>query len=270
MFRRLLAVILATALGIAGAQARTLVVAATTSVEDSGLFDYMLPKFTARTGVTVRVVSRATGQALISAERGLIDVVIVNDPMALDRFVDSGEGVNRRKLMFNDFIIAGPASDPAGLRASKDAATALRNIARLRAPFLSRGDNSGTHQAEMRLWDAAKVNPKTRTGNWYIESGHGMGLSVDMAARLKAYVLTDRATWLRRRPSELEVMVENDPRLFNQYEIVLVNPAKHPHVDAAAATEFINWLVSTEGQAVIGSYRIGGARAFIPNAGEQN
>jgi tungstate transport system substrate-binding protein len=259
--------------GVVGTQAqqRPLVIAATTSIMDSGLFDYVVPKFTARTGIPLRIVPRATAQALISAERGMVDVIIVNDPGALDRFVDRGEGTARRKMMFNRFVIAGPVADPAALRGSKDAAGALRTIAFLRAPFLSRGDESGTHMAEQRLWDAAGVNPKARSGNWYRESGLGMGLTLTLAARLDAYVLTDRATWLAAIDRQnLEILVQDDPKLFNQYEIILVNPATHPHVDVAAATAFVDWVASDEGQDVIAAYRVGGEQPFFPNAKGQH
>lgn len=261
----------AAAIVAAAAQERPLVVAATTSVEDSGLFDFLLPKLKERTGVSVRVVSRATAQALMAAEHGLVDVVIVNDPGALDRFADTGDGTRRHKMMFNDFVIVGPSSDPAQLRGSSDAAGALRTIALKRAPFVSRGDESGTHLAEMRLWLAAGVNPKARSGNWYLESGLGMGLTLTMAVRLNAYVFTDRATWrAMKHRAGLDVLVEGDPRLFNQYEIILVNPAKHLHVDVPAATAFIDWVVSDEGQAAIADYKIDGRQVFFPNAKGQN
>lgn len=259
-----------TAIG-ANAEDRPLVVAATTSVEDSGLFEFMTPKLKDSTGITIRVVSRASAQALMAAERGLVDVVIVNDPGALDQFVDSGNGTRRHKMMFNDFVIVGPRSDPAQLRGLKDATGALRTIALKRAPFVSRGDESGTHIAELRLWQTAGVNPKARSGNWYRESGLGMGLTVTMAARLTAYVFTDRATWLAIQDhAGLEILVEGDPRMFNQYEIILVNPAKHPHVDVPGANRLIDWIVSDEGQAVIADYKVGGRQTFFPNAKGQN
>ena len=209
------AVLAATAIG-AGAQDRSLVVAATTSVEDSGLFDHILPQFTARSGISVRVVSRASAVALMTAERGTIDVVIVNDPEALDRFVAAGEGARRARFMYNQFVIVGPSTDPAKIRGMTDASAALREIARLRAPFVSRGDNSGTHVAEQHLWQAASVNPKARSGNWYRETGLGMGLTVQMASRLGAYTLSDRATWVKsENRSESAILVDRDPRLFN-------------------------------------------------------
>ena len=229
-----------------GARAQeALVVAATTSVEDSGLFAHITPLFTAQTGIGVRVVSRASATALMTAERGTIDVVIVNDAEALDRFVASGDGARRHRFMSNSFVIIGPPSDPAGVQGMKDAAAALREIARQRAPFVSRGDNSGTHVAELRLWQAASVNPKTRSGNWYRETGLGMGLTVQMASRLGAYTLADRATWVKSgNRASSAILIDSDPRLFNPYEVVLVSQSKHPHVNAPAAAAFIDWLIS--------------------------
>lgn len=253
------------------AQDRSLVLAATTSVEDSGLFAHMLPRFEAATGITVRVVSRASATALMTAERGTIDAVIVNDPDALDRFVAAGEGTRRHRFMFNRFVVVGPAADPAGVRGMTDAAAALREIARKRAPFVSRGDNSGTHVAEQHLWQAAGVNPKARSGTWYRETGLGMGLTVQMAARLGAYALTDRATWIKAAdPALSQILVDNDPKLFNPYEVILVSVEKHPHVNVAAATAFIDWLVSAEGRRTIADYRVNGEQVFTPNPGPMN
>jgi tungstate transport system substrate-binding protein len=247
------------------------VVAATTSVEDSGLFDHLLPRFTAATGITVRVVSRASAAALMTAEKGTIDAVIVNDADALDNFVAAGEGTRRRSFMSNHFVIVGPPSDPAGVRGMDDASAALREIARKRATFVSRGDNSGTHTAELKLWQAAGVNPKTRSGNWYRETGLGMGLTVQMAGRLNGYTLADRATWVKAADQSTgKVLVDGDPRLFNPYEIILVNPAKHPHVNVAAATAFLDWLVSQEGRDAIGDYRVNGEQVFEPSPGRTN
>ncbi len=254
----------------ASAQSRMqeLVIAATTSVEDSGLFAHLLPRFQAATGITVRVVSRASATALMTAERGTIDVVIVNDPEALDRFVAAGEGTRRHRFMSNRFVIVGPPSDPAGVRGMTDAAAALREIARVRAPFVSRGDNSGTHVAEQHLWQAGGVNPKTRSGGWYRETGLGMGLTVQMAARLGAYALTDRATWVKAADrTASQILVDGDPKLFNPYEIILVNIAKHPHVNVAAATAFIDWIVSEEGKRTIADYKVGGEQVFTPGPG---
>lgn len=261
------AMVVATAIG-ADAQDRSLVVAATTSVEDSGLFEHILPQFTARSGIAVRVVSRASAVALMTAERGTIDVVIVNDPEALDRFVAAGDGTRRARFMYNQFVIVGPPSDPAKIKGMTDASAALREIARLRAPFVSRGDNSGTHAAEQRFWQAASVNPKARSGNWYRETGLGMGLTVQMAARLGAYTLTDRGTWAKSdtRASSV-ILVDGDPRLFNPYEVVLVSQSKHPHVNVPAANAFIDWLVSQAGKDAIASHRVNGEQLFTPAAG---
>ena len=255
-----------------GARAQdALVVAATTSVEDSGLFDHITPLFTAKTGIAVRIVSRASATALMTAERGTIDVAIVNDAEALDRFVAAGEGVRRLRFMANQFVIVGPQSDPAGIKGMTDAAAALREIARLRAPFVSRGDNSGTHVAEQRLWQAAKVNPKSRSGNWYRETGLGMGLTVQMAGRLAAYTLTDRATWLRAGDGiNNPVLVSGEPQLFNPYEVILVNPDKHPHVNVAAANAFIDLLIGDDGKQAIAGYRVNGEQLFVPAPGQTN
>ena len=276
MSRVAIALMAAALLGVtsarAGAQERSgepLVIAATTSLEDSGLFAHLLPLFTARTAITTRVVSRASASALVTAERGTIDLVIVNDAEALDRFVADGQGMQRRRLMHNQFIIAGPPADPARIKGMTDAAQALREIARQRVTFVSRGDNSGTHMAELRLWEAAKINPKARSGNWYRETGLGMGLTDEMAVRLNAYTFTDRATWLRSGPADW-ILVEHDPRLFNPYEIIMVNPAYHPHVNAAAARAFIDWVTSEEGRNAIASHRIGGEQLFIPDGGATN
>jgi tungstate transport system substrate-binding protein len=247
------------------AQSASLTVATTTSVQDSGLLAFLLPKFESRTGMKVRVLSRGSSAVLAAGERGEADVVIVNDPEALDRFVGSGNGVRRHALMYNDFVIAGPPSDPAGLAGSQDAAAALRTIARLRATFISRGDGSGTHAAERRLWLAAGVDPKSRSGDWYREAGMGMGATVEMAGRFNAHVLTDRATWLAHRAGDQRILVEGDPRLFDQYELAVANPARHPTVDGAAGAAFVEWLVSDEGQASIAAFRIDGHQAFMPN-----
>jgi tungstate transport system substrate-binding protein len=250
---------------------RTLVVAATTSIEDSGLFEHLIPRFHAATGITVRVVSRASAVALMTAERGTIDAVIVNDPEALDRFAASGEGTRRHRIMYNRFVIVGPAADPAGVRGMTDASAALREIARKRAVFVSRGDNSGTHVAEQHLWQAAGVNPKTRSGGWYRETGLGMGLTIQMAARLGAYALTDRATWVKAADrAASQILVDGDPKLFNPYEVVLVNSDKHPHVNVAGANKFIDWLVSAEGKRVIADYGVNGEHVFTPSPGETN
>jgi tungstate transport system substrate-binding protein len=248
------------------AQNASLTVATTTSVEDSGLLAFLLPKFESRTGVTVRVLSRGSSAVLAAGARGEADVVIVNDPDALDHFVGSGDGVRRHALMYNDFIIAGPASDPAGIAGLKDAPAALRTIARLRLAFVSRGDGSGTHAAERRLWRIADVDPKSRSGDWYREVGMGMGATVEMAGRLDAYVLTDRATWYAHRVADQRVLVEGDPRLFDQYELAMVNPARHKAMNLTAAAAFVDWVTSGDGQEAIAAFRIDGHQVFMPNA----
>lgn len=253
----------------ARAPADTLVIAATTSIEDSGLFAHILPLFTAKTGIEARIVSRASSSALMTAERGTVDLVIVNDPEALDRFVAAGQGTRRHRIMHNQFVIVGPPSDPAGVKGMADAAQALREIARKRATFVSRGDNSGTHVAELRLWQNAKVNPKARSGNWYRETGLGMGLTDQMAVRLNGYALTDRATWARSGKADW-ILVDHDPQLFNPYEIVMVDPAKHPHVNVAAATAFIDWIMSEEGRSAIGRHRVDGEQLFLPDDAATN
>jgi tungstate transport system substrate-binding protein len=277
--RHLLPALIAALLGAAHAGAaaqerpadKSLVIAATTSIEDSGLFDHMLPRFTAATGITVRVVSRASAVALMTAERGTIDIVIVNDSDALDRFVGTGDGGRRHRFMSNSFVVVGPSSDPAGVRGLTDAPAALREIARKRMPFVSRGDNSGTHVAEQHLWRIANVNPKARSGNWYRETGLGMGLTVQMAIRLKAYTLTDRATWLKAEGrAASDIMVDKDARLFNPYEVVLVSQSKHPHVNVPAANVFIDWLMSVDGRDAIASHRVNGEQLFVPASGQTN
>jgi tungstate transport system substrate-binding protein len=266
----LLAVAMLASLAGASAQERTLVIAATTSIQDSGLFTYLANGYWERTGITLRIVSRPTAEALDTARTGFVDVVIGNSPVALDRFMDSHDGVRRVKMMFDDFVIAGPIVDPAGVRGVKNAAEALRTFALKRALFMSRGDNSGTHVLEQLLWDAAGVNPKARSGNWYRETGLGMGLTVEMAARLNGYVLVDRATWLAQRPSGEEILVEGDPRLFNQYELIVVNPRTHPSIDPNAGTLFADWIASDQGQRLIAAFRLDGRQVFFPNANGQN
>jgi tungstate transport system substrate-binding protein len=272
MLRKLLAAMaLLASLSGAGAQERIVVIAATTSVEDSGLFAYLATKYKERTGTTMRIVSRATAEALSTARRGFVDGVIGNSPAAIDRFMDAGDGVRRMKMMFDDFVIAGPRTDPAGIRGEKDAAQALRTLAFKRATFVSRGDNSGTHVLEQFLWDAAGVNPKARSGKWYRESGLGMALTTEMAMRLGGYVLVDRATWLaQQNRGENEILVEGDPRLFNQYELIVVDPRKYQTVDPAAGAQFADWIASNEGQDVIAAFRIDGRQVFFPNAKGQN
>jgi tungstate transport system substrate-binding protein len=251
----------------AAAQERPITVASTTSTEQSGLFGHILPVFTRETGIPVRVVALGTGQALDVGRRGDTDVVFVHDRAAEERFVAEGFGTGRRHVMFNDFVIVGPAADPARVVGGRDAAAALRRIAEARAPFVSRGDRSGTHAAELRLWQIAGTDPVTGRGQWYREVGQGMGPALNTAAAQNAYILADRGTWLSfRNRQELRILVEGDERLFNQYGVIPVNPQRHPHVNAAGARRFADWLVSPAGQAAIVAYRVNGEPLFFPNA----
>ena len=250
----------------AAAQERAITVSSTTSTEQSGLFGHILPMFKAKTGIDVRVVAQGTGQALDTGRRGDADVVFVHDPVAEAKFVAEGAGVKRQEVMYNDFVIVGPKSDPAGVKGMKDAQAALAKIAGAAAPFASRGDKSGTNAAELRLWKQAGVDP-AKGGGWYRETGSGMGPTLNTASGMNAYALTDRGTWLAfKNRGELEIVVEGDPKLFNQYGVILVSPTKHPHVKQAEGQAFIDWLVSAEGQKAIASYRIGGEQLFFPNA----
>jgi tungstate transport system substrate-binding protein len=250
------------------AQERSITVASTTSTEQSGLFGHILPIFTREAGIAVRVVALGTGQALDVGRRGDADVVFVHDRAAEERFVAEGFGGPRRHVMFNDFVITGPASDPARIAGLGDTAEALRRIAAARAPFISRGDRSGTHAAELRLWQLAGVDPASGRGQWYREVGQGMGPALNTAAAQGAYILADRGTWLSfRNRGELAVLVEGDRNLFNQYGVMVVNPARHPHVKAALAQQFADWVVSPAGQRAIAAYTIGGEALFFPNAG---
>jgi len=249
------------------AQERSITVASTTSTEQSGLFGHILPIFTRETGITVRVVALGTGQALDVGRRGDADVVFVHDRAAEERFVADGFGGPRRHVMFNDFVITGPAADPARIAGLRDTAEALRRIATARAPFVSRGDRSGTHAAELRLWQLAGIDPATGRGQWYREIGQGMGPALNTAAAQGAYILADRGTWLSfRNRQDQRILIEGDARLFNQYGVMLVNAQRHPHVKAADAQRFIDWLLSSAGQAAIASYRINGEQLFFPNA----
>jgi len=249
------------------AQERSITVASTTSTEQSGLFGHILPIFTRETGITVRVVALGTGQALDVGRRGDADVVFVHDRAAEERFVADGFGGPRRHVMFNDFVITGPAADPARIAGLRDTAEALRRIAAARAPFISRGDRSGTHAAELRLWQMAGLDPTAGRGQWYREIGQGMGPALNTAAAQGAYVLADRGTWLSfRNRQDQRILIEGDARLFNQYGVMLVNAQRHPHVKAADAQRFIDWLLSSAGQAAIASYRINGEQLFFPNA----
>jgi tungstate transport system substrate-binding protein len=248
------------------AQNRSITVASTTSTEQSGLFGHILPLFTARTGIVVKVVALGTGQALDVGRRGDADVVLVHDRAAEDRFFAEGFATRRDDVMYNDFVVVGPKADPAKARCA-DALAGFRAIAAAKAPFISRGDRSGTHAAELRAWKDAGVDLNAVKGDWYKEIGQGMGPALNTASAQNAYVLTDRGTWLSfRNRGDLAVLVEGDARLFNPYGVMLVHPAKHPHVKATEGQAFIDWLLSPEGQAAIAGYRIGGEPLFFPSA----
>ncbi|PWC87383.1 sulfate transporter [Azospirillum sp. TSO5] len=248
---------------------RFITVASTTSTEDSGLFGSILPKFTAKTGIEVRVVAKGTGQAIDLAKRGDADVLFVHHKPSEEKFVAEGFSTVRKPVMYNDFVVVGPASDPAGVKGSKDVAASLSKIAEAKAPFVSRGDDSGTNKAELALWKIAKLDPAKADGGWYRSIGQGMGPTLNTAAAMNGYTLTDRGTWLNfKNRGPLTVLVEGDKRLFNQYGVMLVNPAKFPHVKAADGQAFVDWLVSAEGQKAIADYTINGKQLFFPNANE--
>ncbi len=255
--------------GIGGSRAadRFITVASTTSTEQSGLFQYLLPIFEKKTGIQVRVIALGTGQALDVARRGDADVVFVHDKAAEEEFLKGGQGVRRYDVMYNDFILVGPKSDPAKVAGGKDIVAALQKVAAARVPFASRGDRSGTHAAELRLWKIANVDPTTGKGSWYRETGSGMGPTLNIAAAMNAYAIADRGTWLNfRNRADLVVVVQGDQRLFNQYGVMLVNPEKHPSVKRDLGQTFIDWLISPEGQRAIAGYKIGGEQLFFPNA----
>lgn len=252
----------------AQAQQRFITVASTTSTEQSGLFGYLLPAFEKSTGIRVRVVALGTGQALDVGRRGDADVVFVHDKTAEEKFIAEGHGVKRQDVMYNDFILVGPKSDPAKA-AGSDILEALRRIESAKAAFVSRGDKSGTHAAELRYWKTAGVDLDTKKGPWYRDTGSGMGPALNTAASMNAYLLADRGTWYNfRNRGELAILVEGDKQLFNQYGVILVSPAKHPHVKQADGQRFIDWLVSPDGQKTIADYKIVGEQLFFPNAGK--
>jgi tungstate transport system substrate-binding protein len=266
--RGLLGLLLATLVaGPALAQApKSITVASTTSTEQSGLFKHLLPKFTEKTGIEVKVVALGTGQALDVGRRGDADVVFVHDKTAEEKFLAEGFATKRQPVMYNDFVIVGPKGDPAKA-AGKDVLEGFRQIADAKAPFISRGDKSGTHAAELRYWKQAGIDLAAVRGDWYKEIGQGMGPALNTASAQNAYVLSDRGTWLAfKNRGELAILVEGDGRLFNQYGVMLVNPAKHPQVKASEGQAFIDWLVSPEGQRAIADYKIAGEQLFFPNA----
>ena len=253
--------------GPAAAQEKSIVVASTTSTQDSGLFGHILPMFKAKTGIDVKVVAQGTGQALDTGRRGDADVVFVHAKAQEEKFVADGFGVKRFDVMYNDFILVGPKSDPAKVKGSKDILAGLKTINDNAAPFVSRGDKSGTHSAELALWKAAGLDPAGTKPTWYREIGQGMGAALNTASAMGGYVLADRGTWLSfKNKGDLEIVLEGDKRLFNQYGIILVNPAKHAHIKKEMGQQFIDWVISAEGQGAIRSYQIDGQQLFFPNA----
>jgi tungstate transport system substrate-binding protein len=260
------------------AQDKSIVVASTTSTQDSGLFGHILPLFKAKTGIEVRVVAQGTGQAIDTGRRGDADVLFVHAKAQEEKFIADGFGVKRFPVMYNDFVLIGPKSDPAGIRGKTDVVEAFKTIKAKGAPFISRGDRSGTHIAELDLWKAAGIDPhpnpppraregRERAGPWYKEIGQGMGAALNTASAANAYVLADRGTWIAfKNRGDLDIAVQGDKRLFNQYGVMLVNPAKHPHVKKELGQAFVDWLVSAEGQNAIAAYKIEGQQLFFPNA----
>ncbi len=262
---RVVALVWALGAGAAQAQAPNLVMASTTSTEQSGLFSHLLPAFKQASGIDIKVVALGTGQALDMGRRGDADVLFVHDQAAEEKFVADGFGVKRLAVMYNDFVLVGPANDPAKTR-GKDIVAALQKVAHAQANFVSRGDKSGTHAAELRYWKLAGVDTK---GSGYKECGCGMGPALNIASSTGAYALTDRGTWLNfKNRQDLQVLVEGDNRLFNQYGVIVVNPTKHPHVKVDLAQKFVDWVVSPAGQASISAYKVGGEVLFFPNAGK--
>jgi tungstate transport system substrate-binding protein len=264
-------VLLALAAFAAGAQERFITVASTTSTEQSGLFSYLLPIFENKAGIKVHVVALGTGQALDVARRGDADVVFVHARSAEEKFLAEGEGVKRFAVMYNDFVLVGPNSDPAKIGGGTDIVAALTKLEAAHAPFVSRGDRSGTHIAELALWKTAGIDIDKRKGAWYRDVGQGMGPALNTAASMSAYILADRGTWLAfKNRGDLTILVQGDKRLFNQYGVMLVNPVKHPNVKKELGQQFIDWVVSPAGQAAIAGYKIGGKQLFYPNAGDRD
>lgn len=253
----------------AAAQDKSIVIASTTSTQDSGLFEYLLPLFKKKTGITVKVVAQGTGQALDTGRRGDADVVFVHAKSAELKFLAEGQGVKRYPVMYNDFVLIGPKSDPAGIKGTKDVAQAFQTIKQKQASFISRGDRSGTNIAELSLWKDAGIDIAKDKGPWYKAIGQGMGAALNTAGASSAYVLSDRGTWINfKNKGDLEILVQGDKRMFNQYGVMLVNPAKHPAVKKELGQRFIDYLVSPEGQKDIANYKINGQQLFYPNAGD--
>ena len=274
--RRMLIAAVAAAAVLSGApvsaQDKSIVVASTTSTQDSGLFEYLLPIFTKKTGIAVKVVAQGTGQALDTGRRGDADVVFVHAKAQEEKFLSEGQGVKRFPVMYNDFVLIGPKSDPVGIKGTKDIAKALQTIKKKQASFISRGDRSGTHSAELKLWKDAGIDiekdlASKNLGPWYKAIGQGMGAALNTAGAGNAYVLSDRGTWIHfKNKGDLQILVEGDKRMFNQYGVMLVNPAKHPNVKKELGQQFIDYLISPEGQKDIANYKINGEQLFYPNA----
>jgi tungstate transport system substrate-binding protein len=255
----------------ASAQDKSIVVASTTSTQDSGLFGHLLPAFKQKTGIEVKVIAQGTGQALDTGRRGDADVVFVHAKAAEEKFLSEGQSTKRYPVMYNDFVLIGPKSDPAGIKGTKDIVAALKTIKEKGAPFISRGDRSGTNMAELKLWKVAGIDIAKDKGPWYKDIGQGMGAALNTASASNAYVISDRGTWLSfKNRGDLVIAVEGDKRLFNQYGVMLVNPAKHPNVKADLGQQFIDWLISPEGQKNIADYKINGQQLFYPNANDPN
>lgn len=253
---------------LAAEDGETIIMQSTTSTANSGLLDHILPLFTQKTGIKVNVVAVGTGQALKNARNGDGDVLLVHARSAEEKFVTDGYGVKRFDVMFNDFVIIGPETDPAKIRGERDILAALKKIAATKTAFVSRGDDSGTHKKELKLWKEAGIEP-TKAGSWYRESGSGMGATLNIAVGMGAYVMSDRATWISfKNKRNLEIVIEGDKRLFNQYGVILVNPEKHKNVKAKAGQSFIDWLLGPEGQAAVKSFKVDGKQLFFPNAGQ--
>ena len=267
--RALLALLLVLAAIPLHGQERFITVASTTSTEQSGLFGYLLPIYEQQTGVKVRVLALGTGQALDVGRRGDADVVFVHARAAEEKFLAEGHGVKRYPVMYNDFVLIGPKTDPAKIAGGKDILAAMKKIEATNAPFVSRGDRSGTHMAELELWKASGVDLDKSKGPWYRDTGQGMGPALNTAASMNAYILADRGTWLAfKNRGDLEILVEGDKKLFNQYGVILVNPEKHPNVKKELGQQFIDWLVSPAGQKAIADYKINGQQLFYPNASD--
>jgi tungstate transport system substrate-binding protein len=247
--------------------AESFILQSTTSTANSGLYDDLLPKFKAKTGITVNVVAVGTGQAIKNAMNGDGDVLLVHAKSAEEKFVNDGYGVERFDVMYNDFIFVGPPADPAGVKKTRTAVDALKKIAASKALFASRGDNSGTHKKEVKLWKASGIDPQIGSGQWYRETGSGMGATLNAAVGMGAYAMTDRGTWISfKNKGDFEIVLEGDKGLFNQYGVILVNPGKHAHIKARAGQQFIDWILGSEGQSAIAEYKLGGEQLFFPNA----